>query len=480
MSHCDLLKWDFYNPKRPSLTTKGVFSHVETMVCMLLLCCVTTVSAREYSSTGFYYPLKDESPNFSSAGRWLERPPPNGHYVSSGVYHTGSDMMIARDMPVYAISDGEVKSPSTSGWGGIANVAMIIEHRLIDGRTFRAIYGHILAEKSSGSQVKAGERIGKIGPYTCGSNTHCSHLHFGVLSPGLHGSINGDLGRYTDAKYGVQVEGYYDNGLVDPIWFITHNTPDNWLSRAGTNPDDLTKISIVSPWFPELCGGSSVDQRCDASDVDSFTTCDYEQSGICTPDVDSYSAVDGGGNGSGNAGGGGGSDSYNLNQDFDIVNPSSGSELYAGTDRLQVSQVVNLRVQLQSEGGDVRNSIQAGKDTIETDYYVRLDSGSWVFFRREYTKVSNLGSGTHTETVSYTVPQGISEVSFRVRIDAEDEVSEVNEGDNWSRIETFAVINTSLCGNLSASRCVEYSGSACGKAGYTIEKCMALLNVILY
>ncbi len=41
--------------------------------------------------------------------------------------------------------------------------------------------------------------------------------------------------------------------------------------------------------------------------------------------------------------------------------------------------------------------------------------------------------------VQYTVPKSISNVSFKVKIDAEDEAYESNESDNWSRIETFSV-----------------------------------------
>lgn len=412
----------------------------------LLLCCATSAFAREYASTGFYYPLKNESPNFSQCGRWLERHSPNGCYdfkdsFGNKLYHTGSDMMASVGTPVYAIADGVVKVRSTNGWGedGSNNVALVIEHRLYGGNdTVRVIYGHINSGKFVNNQIRAGEQIGTIGPWSSGS-----HVHFGILRLNLEFPYNSSyFGRWLDDDYGEVFNGqhpYYDNGLIDPIWFVTHNVPDNWISRAGINSDDLTEIPPVNPWFPSLCGEYPADQRCDSSDVDSYVTCVFENNGLCTPSVDSYSAVNGGGNGSGNAGGGGGGGSYNLNQDTDIMDPATGVEWIAGQKQLVPGQIVNIRVQLQSEGGDVRNYIQAGKDTIEMDYYVRIGSGNWTFFRREYTQTSNLGSGTHTETASYTIPVGISEISFRVKVDAEDEVSEINESDNWSRIETFRV-----------------------------------------
>lgn len=415
------------------------------IVFLLLVCFPLCVSAREYAPTGFYYPLKNESPNFSECGRWLERYSPNGCYdfkdgQGNKLYHTGSDMLVPVGTPVYAIADGVVKIRSGSGWGN-GNYALVIEHRTANGiGTFRAIYGHITTGKVVGNQVKVGEQIGSIGPWGNGN-----HLHFGLLFPGLSvPKPNPDyMGRWLDSKYGIQEQGYYDNGLIDPIWFITHNAPDNWLSRVDVDPNGLTTIPVTNPWFPQLCGGSPVDSRCNLSDVETYLSCVYENNSLCAPAVDSYSAVNGGGDGSGAGSGGGGGGSYNLNQDTDIMDPATGVEWIAGQKTLLPSQVVNIRVKLKSEGGDVRNYIQAGKDTIETDYYVRLDSGSWAFFRRQYTKVSSLGAGTHTETSSYTIPSGVSEISFRVKVDAENEVSETNEGDNWSRIETFRVDNYS-------------------------------------
>lgn len=416
------------------------------LVFFFLLCLSTYASAREYASTGFYYPLKNESPDFSQCGRWLERYPPNGCYnfqdsFGNPLYHTGSDMMASLNTPVYAIADGTIAYESSSGWGS-GNVALLIEHKTMMGGTFRAMYGHIIAEKSIGSQVMAGERIGKIGAWSSGN-----HLHFGILRPGLSFPYNSSyFGRWKDVSYGLVYNSqhpYYDNGLVDPIWFITHNAPDNWISRPLINQNNLSVITPTNPWFPQLCGGYPIDSRCDPSDAVAYTECISEGSSLCTPSVKSYSAVNGGGIGSGENAGGGGGGSYNLNQDTDIIDPATGVEWIAGQKVLSPGQIVNIRVQLQSEGGDVQNYIQVGKDTIETDYYVRIGSGNWTFFKREYTQVSNLGSGTHTETSSYMIPQGISEISFRVNVDAENEVSETNESDNWSRIETFQVDNFS-------------------------------------
>lgn len=139
---------------------------------------------------------------------------------------------------------------------------------------------------------------------------------------------------------------------------------------------------------------------------------------------------------------GGGSDKFNLKLDFDIMHSSTGQEIVAGTKKLLPDQVVNLRVKVQAKDGNTSSHMRPGKDTIEVDYYVRMGTGDWVFHVREYIQASNLSSGnSRAETVAYTVPHGISEISFKVKIDAEDEAYESNEGDNWSRIETFQVEN---------------------------------------
>lgn len=412
------------------------------IVFFLLSLITFAASAREYASTGFFYPMKDESPEFSTCGRWLERHSPNGCYNfldSSGnkLYHTGSDMMADVGTSVYAIADGVVKIRSVNGWG-IGNVALIIEHKTMTGVVFRVIYGHITTSKNVGNTVKAGAQIGAIGAWSNGS-----HLHFGVLAPSLTVPVTDAnyMGRWKDSKFGIKENGYYDNGLIDPIWFITHNAPDNYISRAETNQSSLRKpIPPTNPWFPQLCANSSPpDSRCLGEDVVAYIECLYENSSLCAPAVKSYSALKGGGSGSGTAYGGGGGGSYNLNQDFDIMNSTTGQEIVAGTKDLVSGQVVNLKVQLISEGGDVRNFIKPGKDRVETDYYVRFGGGNWVFVQRKYTQTSNLAAGTHTETFAYTIPQGVSEISFRVKVDATNEVTESNESDNWSRIETFSV-----------------------------------------
>ncbi|MHB1459313.1 MAG: choice-of-anchor X domain-containing protein [Armatimonadota bacterium] len=92
---------------------------------------------------------------------------------------------------------------------------------------------------------------------------------------------------------------------------------------------------------------------------------------------------------------------------------------------------VELRANLNVKGGDTKDWIESGKDTVETDFYVKIGKGGWNRIGREYTRITNLPKGaTHTETLVYAIPDtGGDRVSFRVRIDATGEVLESEEGE---------------------------------------------------
>lgn len=400
------------------------------------VCCAESAM----TPTGFYYPVGTDALRVSGCGQWLERPNGVGNdcYPESDKYHTGVDMMFGYNVEVRAVADGVVVDHIgvTSQAFGANNLALVIEHRSAERGTFRAVYGHIqiAGAKAMGTAVQAGETVGKIGHWYDGD-----HLHFGVISPGLPGPINtGSYGRWGYDKYGVIYDNdhpYYDNGFIDPIDFIVHNGPDNSVTRqTEAVPNSIT---TSSSWFLPLCWqASNPDSRCNMDAYMSYLECSVEKSSLCADAPSAWSALASSGRGSGPGGGDSGGP-YNLNQDTDILDPATGQELIAGTATLKPSQTVNIRVKLISEGGDVRNYMDPGKDTIETDIYVRLGSGKWNFYKRMHTKAYNLGSGTKNETISYVVPGGISEISFRAYVDAEDEVNESTEGDNWSRIETF-------------------------------------------
>lgn len=137
---------------------------------------------------------------------------------------------------------------------------------------------------------------------------------------------------------------------------------------------------------------------------------------------------------------GGGSDSFNLKVNNFWVLDAAGAQLTSGVTTVTPGQVITAKVQVKALNGNTSSHMRPGKDRIEVDIYVRQDAGDWTFLKREYVQAVNLPSGaTHTESITYTVPQGVSEVSFKAKIDAEDEAYEANEGDNWTGIQTFPI-----------------------------------------
>ncbi len=162
--------------------------------------------------------------------------------------------------------------------------------------------------------------------------------------------------------------------------------------------------------------------------TDSFLECDL--TGLC--DVSA----------SGKSGQGGGPTQVNLEESFRVTQ-IDGRLIFPGDATLIPGQTVLLKVQIKALDDDAERWAQPGKEKIETDYWVRIGNGDWERKNREYTKIKNLKEGeTHTETFAYVVPYtGGQSMSFKVKIDAEDEVHESNEHDNTSRIDAFPVAN---------------------------------------
>lgn len=141
--------------------------------------------------------------------------------------------------------------------------------------------------------------------------------------------------------------------------------------------------------------------------------------------------------------GGAGTDPFNLKVNrFWVRDVASGTDLDPATSTVRVGQVIQPRIQVKAKDGDTHDHMRPGKNRIEVDLYARLDLGDWFFLKREYIQATNLPSGaTHTEHIDYTVPLGVSTISFKAKIDAEDEAFESNEGDSWTEIQTFSVVN---------------------------------------
>ncbi len=427
---------------------KRLVTHwILAMVCLMIVS--STVYAGEITSTGFYYPLKDDTPNYSNCGKWLSRPSPNGCYPSSGVYHIGVDMAAGQNDSVYAIADGKILSVSSNGWssGSTINVGIFIEHYLPNGQSFTALYGHIetSSAKKSGN-VKAGDKIGEIGDW----NGSGDHLHFAIITPELKYPVDGGkLGRWPDNEYGMLKGEYYDNGLIDPIWFITHNSPDNMLSRSGISvPNNIT---MASPWFSELCV-KMYDSRCDGSSMTTWEECVLEGSSLCSDDPSKWSALSSGGYSSGNTENAGGDIGYetpvaslpNLHiEEFNIHDAQDHKLPDDGTGIMNVGQKYEIHVWPESLQENCMNGIEEGKDTVETDTFLKIgDDGDWEFLYRNYTQCVNMDEDdSKREIFDFIVPEVAygKTIYFKSKVDATGEVYETDEGDNWCDTEAYQV-----------------------------------------
>lgn len=95
-----------------------------------------------------------------------------GRYWSSG-RHTGLDFAAPRGTRIDAVADGKV---IFAGHAGAYGKAVIIKHK--NGK--RSLYAHMTKIKTrKGKQVKAGQKIGKVGST---GNTTGPHLHFEIRS----------------------------------------------------------------------------------------------------------------------------------------------------------------------------------------------------------------------------------------------------------------------------------------------------------
>jgi murein DD-endopeptidase MepM/ murein hydrolase activator NlpD len=396
---------------------------------LVLSAFATIVQAGELTSTGFYWPLKDDSPSFSSCGRWLERPSPNGCYPTSNVYHIGSDMGASQNSSVYAIADGVVKDISTSGWtsGSTSNVALIVEHKISDGRSFRAVYGHLLENSvvAIGQSVIAGNAIGKIGDWSGGD-----HIHFGILSPGLTSPAgSGAYGRAQLSDYGVKSGGYYDNGFVDPIWFITHNVPNNWISRTWISPNN--PLTINNPWFSEMCV-NSYDSSCDGSDVTTYEECVLEGSTLCAPTISTYSAVNGG---NFHSNGGAGGDTGSL-PDFIIKNIWLSDSAGSPKAIFRPGEAMQIHIEVKNTGADTPSGIDV--DYFRSNGYYKDSSPTYL--ATDFIHKDDLEGGeTHNELKNTTAPTTAGRYNMTAKADPDNDVIEEHDGNNWSEEAVFVV-----------------------------------------
>ncbi len=161
-------------------------------------------------------------------------------YVA-GKYHIAQDIKCSEGDPIFAISEGIVRSiDSDVCWNWKCdptgdNKGILIEHTLSNGNKFLALYGHIHPDSdvNVGDEIYPGQPFATLGPY--GDQ---DHLHFGIR-PGT-AIPPSPWGALPLANWINEDDPPTDtNGFVDPIEWIKTRTPE---SEVGPT------ISMIFYW----------------------------------------------------------------------------------------------------------------------------------------------------------------------------------------------------------------------------------------
>lgn len=99
---------------------------------------------------------------------WLAPEPKYKTAQGTPKRHLGVDFKARYREPVYAMADGEVVYRRTDvtnfGGDGMPGGALVIKHRLPEGKTIHALYGH-LEQPIRAHAVTAGQVIGRVGHF---------------------------------------------------------------------------------------------------------------------------------------------------------------------------------------------------------------------------------------------------------------------------------------------------------------------------
>ena len=206
------------------------------------------------SPTGFYWPTDIGDPkaynNWLAANcSWVE----NKNYKTINnidYYHIGMDIIGAEGDKVFAIADGTIVgfSPPNSnsskwatvvaggdpsGWGN-GNIAILIDHQLVTGSHFVAVYGHIKYDPNNKihtgetTTVRGHDVLGLMGPYSS------PHLHLGIfeIKPGGPKTDLGHLGMLACPKTAPIQD---TNGFTNPYEWLITRTPKNQTETIPTS-----------------------------------------------------------------------------------------------------------------------------------------------------------------------------------------------------------------------------------------------------
>ena len=121
--------------------------------------------------------------------------------------HLGIDFWAEAGTPVFALLDGVVHSFQDNAHFGDYGPTIILEHLSNEnGKPRYSLYGHLtrqsLKELYEGKEIKAGEKIGEIGPYPENGDWP-PHLHLQLMTDmlGLKGDFPGVCSLKDRAKF---------------------------------------------------------------------------------------------------------------------------------------------------------------------------------------------------------------------------------------------------------------------------------------
>lgn len=209
---------------------------------VLMLSAIVVVSsgiglAQEQFPTGFYSPTGSKNLNISSG--WLDIGCGPGEPYVPGKYHIGADNPLAYGSPVYAIWDGVVVPPITSGWGD-GNVALIIKSKLTGGQEFLWLAGHVETSLRVGDKVERGKPFATVGHYPLGAHLHLGVLPGTIVPPTGLGAMGCD--NWPDAQTFLSTFG--KNLQFDPAWEL------RWASLSFTTNREIWMFHLTSKSNP--------------------------------------------------------------------------------------------------------------------------------------------------------------------------------------------------------------------------------------
>ncbi len=470
---------------------------MKVFVCFMLCCCTSSVFAAD--ATSWIFPVEGD---YSLGYEYLEDTG-NEYGCSSDVYHPGTDINtgtgdLDRGESIRAVANGEIVSDYQSNWGTV-----IIKHTFKD-KVFYSLYGHLDSVENNiidGASVTVGQLIGQMGDRsggksgeTCyrdnGSPYDCMavHLHFEIREDdhpyaedgnrwcsGLVDKNRSDLeDEYANPIDFVKSEGYSDGTCVELsenfgggvfCWFSPEGQ-NNASCQNGIGHKHYVRNAsgvVSSEWG---FGDNALIDYC--NNIDANSTVDivrYLNDPTYTP--------------GGSDSGGGSSeptpdptpDPSDCELSLDADPFVNGTELHIqnGDTEMPANGTVEWKAQLEMRNQDAENcKTESAQDheTVEIDFYISINGGSWERKCHESTKFSNLQENqTHTETCQITLPAS-GTVRFKTIADANEELIGTPNGGTVSRIEEFEIVT-----NYQNS---DYANSPCGKAGFTIEECAAL------